>query len=127
MAEDLIQAEKDKKFIEFLEWASKEVATWPEWKRNCLGRIGDDEPERSPSSTGLEHQSDTLKVAGSNPAGITKAKHYDGYGWIKVKRLQDDESKTWEERFKMLAAHHEKETTFLIKEIRKLAEEYDKK
>lgn len=29
--------ERSKHFREFLEWATKEVASWPEWKRNVLG------------------------------------------------------------------------------------------
>jgi hypothetical protein len=57
---------------------------------------------------------------------MTMTEYYQGYGWIKVKRFQDDETKSWEERFKALEAHHEKETNFLINEVRKLAEHYDK-
>lgn len=32
--------EERKKFIEFLEWASRVVKTWPEWKRNVLQNAG---------------------------------------------------------------------------------------
>lgn len=28
---------KDRRFVAYLEWAHKEVSTWPEWKRNLLG------------------------------------------------------------------------------------------
>lgn len=42
------------------------------------------------------------------------------YSWIKVKRYVDDESLTWEERYKRLMQHHIEETTFLIDEVNKL-------
>lgn len=42
------------------------------------------------------------------------------YSWIKVKRYVDDESLTWEERYKRLMEHHIEETTFLIDEVNKL-------
>lgn len=45
---------------------------------------------------------------------------YEGYSWIKVKRYKMDESKTWEERYKDLDAHHIEETTFLINKVREL-------
>lgn len=32
-------------FHEFLDWASKEVATWPQWKRDILGRVDGKLPE----------------------------------------------------------------------------------
>jgi hypothetical protein len=51
-------------------------------------------------------------------------KNYDGYGWIKVPTFIDDTSKSWEERFKALEAHHKVETEFLIAEVRKLAPTY---
>ncbi|MBS1612836.1 MAG: hypothetical protein JST49_08455 [Bacteroidetes bacterium] len=46
-----------------------------------------------------------------------------GYKWIKVKRYEMDESLSWEERYKQLEAHHEKETTFLIEKIREIVRE----
>lgn len=46
---------------------------------------------------------------------------YDGFGWIKVKRYVMDESKSWEERYKHLESHHEKEMLFLINKVRELA------
>lgn len=45
---------------------------------------------------------------------------YDGYRWIRVPVFVDDPSKSWEERFKALDAHHKTETTFLIEEVRKV-------
>jgi hypothetical protein len=45
---------------------------------------------------------------------------YEGFGWILVPKFVDDPSKPWEERFAALEAHHERETTFLIAEVRKL-------
>ena len=45
------------------------------------------------------------------------------YSWIKVKRYEDDPSLSWEERYKRLEEHHMKETDFLIKKVRELAEE----
>jgi hypothetical protein len=53
-------------------------------------------------------------------------KRYEGYGWIKVARHQDDPTLTWEERFRVLESHHLKETQFLIEEIRRLARECDR-
>ena len=46
-----------------------------------------------------------------------------GYKWIKVRRYEMDESLSWEERYKQLEAHHEKETTFLIEKIREIVRE----
>jgi len=39
------------------------------------------------------------------------------YSWIKVKKYVDDETLSWEERYKRLTKHHEEETTFLINNI----------
>lgn len=44
----------------------------------------------------------------------------DTYKWIKVKRYQDDETKSWEERYKQLEKHHLEETNFLITKIREI-------
>jgi hypothetical protein len=43
------------------------------------------------------------------------------FNWIKVKKYEDDPTKTWEERFRLLETHHVKETTFMIKKIREFA------
>jgi hypothetical protein len=51
--------------------------------------------------------------------------HYADYKWIKVKRYTEDESKSWEDRYKDLDNHHVKETTFLINEVRLLADKLD--
>jgi hypothetical protein len=56
---------------------------------------------------------------------MTNKEHYSDYKWIKVKRYTDDESKSWEERYKSLDEHHLKETTFLINEVRSLADKLD--
>jgi hypothetical protein len=32
------EAEKSKRFNDYLTWASNTVKTWPEWKRNILGK-----------------------------------------------------------------------------------------
>ena len=58
---------------------------------------------------------------------MTRKSDYEGFKWVKVKRHRDDESKTWEERFRDLEKHHVEETQFLIDEIRKLAAELDEK
>lgn len=42
------------------------------------------------------------------------------YKWINVKRYQDDETKSWEERYRELEKHHLEETIFLIKKIREI-------
>ncbi len=40
------------------------------------------------------------------------------YKWIKVKKYVDDQSLSWEERYKRLEKHHLEETNFLIDKIR---------
>ncbi len=50
---------------------------------------------------------------------------FSDYKWIKVKRWQDDESKTLQERFDSLQKHHLEETTFLIEKVRELAKIID--
>lgn len=47
------------------------------------------------------------------------------YKWIKIKKYIDDESLTWEERYKILWEHHIEETTFLIDKIRAIVKEID--
>lgn len=42
------------------------------------------------------------------------------YKWIKVKKYADDESLSWEERYRLLQEHHLEETTFLIDKIREI-------
>jgi len=42
------------------------------------------------------------------------------YKWIKVPKYIDDQSLSWEERYRKLDAHHIQETTFLIDKIREL-------
>lgn len=42
------------------------------------------------------------------------------YKWIKVPRYVDDETLSWEERYKRLNDHHIQETTFLIEKVREL-------
>lgn len=54
-------------------------------------------------------------------------KRYEGYAWIKVGRYRDDPTLSWEERFRILEAHHVKETQFLIEEVRRLAKECDER
>ena len=51
-------------------------------------------------------------------------KDYSDYKWIKVKRHFYDPTKTWEENYKALESHHEKEALFLIAEVRSLAKEF---
>jgi hypothetical protein len=48
-------------------------------------------------------------------------KKYEGHDWIKVPAFKPDPSKTVEENYDALMAHHVAETTFLIDEIRSLA------
>lgn len=40
--------------------------------------------------------------------------------WIKIKEFRDFEDLTWEERYKRLQEHHEKETKFLINKVREI-------
>lgn len=56
----------------------------------------------------------------------TESEKYQDYKWIKVPRYIMDSSKSWEERYKELDAHHIKETTFLIAKVRELAAEIDR-
>lgn len=51
--------------------------------------------------------------------------YYSDYKWIKVKKYVMDESLSWEERYRQLEEHHQKETEFLIAEVRRLAEVSD--
>jgi hypothetical protein len=44
----------------------------------------------------------------------------ESYKWIKVKRYEEDETKSWEERYQELEKHHLEETIFLITKIREL-------
>lgn len=51
--------------------------------------------------------------------------NFEGYKWIKVKKYTMDESKSWEERYKELEAHHIEECNFLIDKVRELAAKLD--
>jgi len=42
------------------------------------------------------------------------------YKWIRVKKFVDNESLTWEERYRLLEKHHMEETKFLIEKIREI-------
>lgn len=44
----------------------------------------------------------------------------NSYKWIKVKRYNDDDALSWEDRFNSLRDHHIEETTFLINKIREI-------
>lgn len=56
---------------------------------------------------------------------------YEGLGWIKVGRHEPSRSANWSvadsvnEEYARLEAHHERETEFLIGEVRRLAELLD--
>jgi hypothetical protein len=56
---------------------------------------------------------------------MSKREQFEGYGWIKVKKYKMDETKSWEERYRELEQHHIAETTFLINQVRALADEID--
>jgi len=44
------------RFLQFLERAGREVATWPEWKRNALGWWKDEQvPASLPQSVSISH------------------------------------------------------------------------
>ena len=47
----------------------------------------------------------------------------NSYKWIKVKRYVDDESLSWEERYRRLEKHHLEETSFLIDKVREIVKE----
>jgi hypothetical protein len=47
------------------------------------------------------------------------------YKWIKVPKYIDDDTLSWEERYKRLNAHHIEETTFLIDKIRSIVSSLD--
>jgi hypothetical protein len=57
---------------------------------------------------------------------MSEADKYQGYKWIKTKHVKFDPSKTWAENYKALEDHHVEETTFLIEEVRRLAEKIDR-
>ena len=46
------------------------------------------------------------------------------YKWIKVKKYVDDQSLSWEERYKRLEKHHLEETNFLIDKIREVVKQF---
>jgi len=50
---------------------------------------------------------------------------YSGYGWIQVKQWKEKPAAPLADNYESLKKHHEKETTFLIEEIRKLAAKLD--
>jgi hypothetical protein len=52
---------------------------------------------------------------------------FNGYGWIKVKKWVDDQSKPLLERFAALETHHVEEATFLVDKVRELAKIIDEK
>jgi hypothetical protein len=47
----------------------------------------------------------------------------NSYKWIKVPKYVDDETLSFEDRFKRLQEHHIQETTFLIDKVRELIRE----
>lgn len=47
----------------------------------------------------------------------------DTYKWIKVKKYVDDETLSYEERYRRLEQHHIEETTFLINKIREIVKD----
>ena len=49
---------------------------------------------------------------------LEKKEILETYKWIKIKKFKDDESLSWEERYKKLEEHHIEETNFLIDKIR---------
>ena len=51
---------------------------------------------------------------------VEKKEILNTYKWIKVKKYIDDESLTWQERYKALEKHHIEETNFLINKVREI-------
>lgn len=51
---------------------------------------------------------------------------YSGYKWVRVNQHKYNAIQSWEDNYKELERHHIEETTFLIEEIRKLAERLKK-
>jgi hypothetical protein len=51
---------------------------------------------------------------------LEKKEILESYKWIKVKKYVDNESLSWEERYRKLEEHHIEETTFLINKIREI-------
>ena len=46
------------------------------------------------------------------------------YSWIKVQKHKDEESLSWEERYKSLEKHHVEETNFLVSTVRDIVRKY---
>jgi hypothetical protein len=44
----------------------------------------------------------------------------NSYKWIKVPKFVDNDTLSWEERYKKLDEHHIRETSFLIEKVREL-------
>jgi len=56
---------------------------------------------------------------------MTFSKHYEGWGWIKVKEFIPDDTASPQTNYRKLLRHHNIESAFLIEEIRKLAKVVD--
>ena len=54
---------------------------------------------------------------------LNKKEILETYKWIKVKKYKDDNTLSFEERYKKLEQHHIEETNFLIEKIRDIVKE----
>lgn len=63
---------EQQRFRDHLEEASRIVATWPEWKRNCLGNRSTNEHPRCPVDNRYERERDFILA---NPTFITTIRH----------------------------------------------------
>lgn len=51
---------------------------------------------------------------------LGKKEILETYKWIKIKNYKDDDTLTWEERYRILEKHHIEETNFLIDKVREI-------
>lgn len=55
---------------------------------------------------------------------LEKKEILETYKWIKIKKYKDDDTLTWEERYKRLEQHHIEETNFLIGKVREIVKKF---
>lgn len=56
---------------------------------------------------------------------MTRTEDYEGHSWIKVRTFAFDPAVGYEANYRALLEHHQRETSFLIAEVRRLAGEVD--
>lgn len=81
------------------------------------------ERNRKVKGTGLQNLQRQFESGRVLMDNNEKEEILNSYKWIKVKKFVDDETKSWEERFKALEKHHLEETNFLINKTREIVKQ----